>query len=160
MIVVVDTSVLIAELVEDPLGGTAATDRTPRGVTAAGTDENGLRHSYSGTSPGSILPTGVQMGGNVATVKTSLTIPKELLDAAKVIAGKRGVSGLVVEALRREVRRRKLLDVLDAQLAADPPTLEELEVARKAVQAVIAYTDAEVAEALPDSLAGPARKPA
>jgi len=100
------------------------------------------------------------MGVNVATVKTSLTIPKELLDAAKVIAGKRGVSGLVVEALRREVRRRKLLDVLDAQLAADPPTLEELEVARKAVQAVIAYTDAEVAEALPDSLAGPARKPA
>jgi hypothetical protein len=89
----------------------------------------------------------------VATVKTSLTIPEELLDAAKAVAGRRGVSALVVDALRREVRRRKVLDALDAQLAASPPTIEELAAARKAVQAVIAYTDAEVAEALPDSLA-------
>ena len=93
----------------------------------------------------------------MATVKTSLTIPEELLDAAKAVAGKRGVSALVADALRREVRRRKVLGVLDAQLAANPPTIEELAAARKAVQAVIAYTDAEVAEALPDSLATPGR---
>lgn len=94
----------------------------------------------------------------MATVKTSLTIPEDLLGAAKMIAGKGGVSGLVVDALRREVRRRKLLDLLDAQLAENPPTVDELTAARKAVQAVIAYSDAEVLEALPDSLARSTRK--
>ncbi len=86
-------------------------------------------------------------------VKTSLSIEEELLNEAKAISGPRGVSSLVSDSLRREIQRRRLLTTLDEMLAENPPTLEELQRARKAVQSVVAYTDEEMQESLPDSLA-------
>jgi Arc/MetJ family transcription regulator len=54
----------------------------------------------------------------VAVSKVSLSIDEDLLDAARVRAGRRELSSYVNEALRRQLTRDRLLELL-AEMEAD-----------------------------------------
>ena len=64
--------------------------------------------------------------------KVSLSLDAELLGKARRIAGRRGLSALVNDALRiklQQERLRALLDEMDAEFGPVPP--DEIEDARK-----------------------------
>jgi Arc/MetJ family transcription regulator len=49
----------------------------------------------------------------VATQKVSLSLDEELVAAARQHGGRRGLSGYVNEALRRQLQRDRLIELLD-----------------------------------------------
>ena len=64
--------------------------------------------------------------------KVSLSLDREIVDKARRIAGPRGLSALVNDALRlrlQQERLRALLAEMDAEFGPVPP--EDMEIARK-----------------------------
>ncbi|RIK04940.1 MAG: CopG family transcriptional regulator [Acidobacteria bacterium] len=49
----------------------------------------------------------------MATVKVSLTLDEDLVDAARNLAGSRGLSGYVNEALMRRIQHDRLVGLLN-----------------------------------------------
>lgn len=49
----------------------------------------------------------------MATAKVSLTLPESLLASARELVGQRGLSGYVAQALRSQLQRDRLTDLLD-----------------------------------------------
>lgn len=89
----------------------------------------------------------------MATARTSITLDEALLLEARREAGPGGVSGLVADALRRELSRRRQVAALDELIALGSPTLADLAEARAVLASVVDFSDTQLRELIPDSLA-------